>query len=202
MAHSKKSASFNRSARSIALGRKLIRELSGYGKPYRTASSKKALQLIAQGADLTQNANGWSVAHWAAWHGFADVMQALVDKGMDVNKKMNGYTPLTFAADRDDVKTVKILLAAGVNVNKAEEWGVTPLMFSAKNGNVTLVKAFLAAGADPRKRDNGGDDVLWHAELSSYPRTNSWVENDKIVKKYYHLKAVIEKGIAARGWVK
>jgi len=91
-----------------------------------------------------RNDNQETLLHVAAWYGFAEIVELLVNASADVNARTyRGWTPLHHAlrlprnealrADLLEEKTqiIEFLISNGANVNAQENTGATPLMIFA-----------------------------------------------------------------------
>ena len=106
----------------------------------------------------------------AAFHGYHDSVQVLIDAGADCNKcdDDDGTTLFyaTSAVRRDKGDVVKLLLKGGADPNKeSKKHGETPLMRAAGRGSTETVKLLLNAGADVNKSDKSGRTPLHWAVL-------------------------------------
>lgn len=73
--------------------------------------------------------------HRAAFYGFPDVVEELIEDGHNVNEvDAHGETPLHKAARLENDEAVEVLLKAGASVNVADQSGMTPLHWAALNG--------------------------------------------------------------------
>ncbi|KAI9373647.1 ankyrin repeat-containing domain protein [Aspergillus egyptiacus] len=112
-----------------------------------------------------RNARKENALHYAARHGFIDIVQAMLSAptlGLDVNSRdMNHHTALYKAAERGDARTVSVLLACNANV-RVSDGEYSPLCAAVRSGNIPIIQALLDAGADI---DGDGDreSPLWEA---------------------------------------
>ncbi len=74
--------------------------------------------LIAAGADIMKtDGDGKSPAHYAAEHGFGDILQLLAEKGADLNaRNSQGNTPLHIVAQAGHANIAKLLMDHGADV--------------------------------------------------------------------------------------
>ena len=115
------------------------------------------LAMIKQGADVNApQGDGVTALHWAARHGDADLVTALVAAGARarVGTRFGAYTPLHLAAERGSASIVKALLGAGAIVDAKTSTGATPLMFAAAAGDTGAIAALLDGGADVNARED------------------------------------------------
>ena len=115
------------------------------------------LAMIKQGADVNAaQGDGVTALHWAARHGDADLVAALVAAGAQprVGTRLGAYTPLHLAAERGSASIVKALVTAGAIVDAKTSTGATPLMFAAAAGDTGAIAALLDGGADVNARED------------------------------------------------
>ena len=115
------------------------------------------LSLIKQGTDVnTPQGDGVTALHWAARHGDAEMVTALVAAGANARATttFGAFTALHLAAERGAASVVKALLAAGAPVDAATSTGATPLMLAAASGDVGTIAALLDKGADVNARES------------------------------------------------
>lgn len=108
------------------------------------------LAMIKQGADVNApQGDGVTALHWAARHGDADLVTALVAAGAlaRVGTRFGAYTPLHLAAERGSAPVVRALVGAGAIVDAKTTTGATPLMFAAAAGDTGAIAALLDGGA-------------------------------------------------------
>jgi ankyrin repeat protein len=144
--------------------------------------------LLAKGArvDDKLTAGGQTALMWAAHHGHAAVVAALIAAGADFRSPVDtGFTPLLFAARTGRADVIRVLLTAGVDLNEATKpakkgtnkqprAGTSALLIAVENGHFELAAQLLDLGANPndlrsgfaplhvltwvRKPDSGEDD--------------------------------------------
>ena len=115
------------------------------------------LAMIKQGADVNApQGDGVTALHWAARHGDADLVTALVAAGANARAetRFGAYTPLHLAAERGSAPIVKALVAAGAVVDAKTSTGATPLMFAAAAGDTGAIAALLDGGANVNAKEN------------------------------------------------
>jgi ankyrin repeat protein len=113
--------------------------------------------MIKQGADVNApQGDGVTALHWAARHGDADMVTALVAAGANARSttSFGAFTPLHLAAERGSAPIVKALLAAGSPVDAKSSTGATPLMLAAASGDTAVIGALLDKGADVNARES------------------------------------------------
>lgn len=94
--------------------------------------------LIAGSSVSTRTTNGLlSALHWAAYKGFDEIIQQLIDYKVDVNiRESKGETALMKAALQNHLSSVNVLLIAGheEDINAQQKYGNTALVIAAQNG--------------------------------------------------------------------
>lgn len=114
------------------------------------------LAMIKQGADVNApQGDGVTALHWAARHGDAEMIAALVAAGANARTatSFGAFTPLHLAAERGSAPIVKALLAAGSPVDARSSTGATPLMFASASGDTAAITALLDKGAEVNARE-------------------------------------------------
>lgn len=102
--------------------------------------------LLAAGANVNAcDELGWSPLMKACYnpelkHGFADVVQALIDAGANIEAPIGyGVRPLMLAAGYGETAVVEALLQAGADVLAQNEGGFTALMMVKQKHYVDVV---------------------------------------------------------------
>ena len=103
-------------------------------------------RLLAAGADVNmRDENGWPPLMKACYnaelkHGFADVVQALIDAVADIEAPIGyGVRPLMLASGYGETAVVEALLKAGADVLAKNEGGYTALMMVKQKHYVDVV---------------------------------------------------------------
>ena len=66
--------------------------------------------------DIEDKVTGWTALMWAAWWGYTEICELLVENGADINSKdNNGWTPLMGAAMLEHTEIINYLLLLGAN---------------------------------------------------------------------------------------
>ncbi|KAJ2883084.1 ATP-dependent RNA helicase [Coemansia asiatica] len=108
-----------------------------------------AVLLDAGAQPQSQNAEGATPVHFAAYHGNKDAIQRLLaELPMGTGLRDNtGKTPLMLAAFRGRTHIVSILLTAGAPVNAQDKAGWTALMYAAFTGRIAICRELLEFSA-------------------------------------------------------
>jgi uncharacterized protein len=134
----------------------------------RAGDLASAKLLLAAGANVNdEDAWGVSVLVLAAYSGFRDVVQLLLDKGADPNSSKAGFTALHEAIMRRDEALVRTLLAGGANPHlplrawtptrrqssdfhfEPELVGATPFWLAARYTHPNVMRLLVERGANP-----------------------------------------------------
>lgn len=134
----------------------------------RAGDLASAKLLLAAGANVNdEDAWGVSVLVLAAYSGFRDVVQLLLDKGADPNSAKAGFTALHEAIMRRDEALVRTLLAGGANPHlplrawtptrrqssdfhfEPELVGATPFWLAARYTHPNVMRLLVERGANP-----------------------------------------------------
>ena len=116
-------------------------------------------QCIGRGNDVNaRDANGYTILHYAARYGSAEVVNALIDGGAEVDARDNyGRTTLRFMSRYGgDVAIAKALIEAGADLDARDNSGRTPLHAAAFAKNAGVAEALISNGADPMLEDDDG----------------------------------------------
>jgi ankyrin repeat protein len=114
-------------------------------------------ELLRAGEDVNAaQGDGMSALHWAAEHGDAAMVEALVFAGAELQSvtRIGAYTPLHIASRNGKVEAAQALLSAGADVHAVTDpSGSTPLHLAAVAGSDGVVRALIEAGADANARE-------------------------------------------------
>jgi ankyrin repeat protein len=131
-----------------------------------------ALQAIRSGVSVqAHDADGTTALHWAASHGDAELVRALLAAGADARAKNEfGASPMSAAAEIGDARVIELLLKAGADVDSANAEGETALMVVARTGKIDAARELLKHGAKPDVREQwGGQTALMWAAAECQP---------------------------------
>jgi ankyrin repeat protein len=113
-------------------------------------------EIDRDGSLLNAHSNdGWTPLHLAAFFGYPDLANALLDRGADVNARSTNSmknTPLHAAAAGGNIQLMRLLLDRGADANALQEGGWTALHAAAQSGNREMVELLLAHGAHVNAR--------------------------------------------------
>lgn len=104
---------------------------------------------VDQNAELlnARDKEGNTPLHWAAWRGFPDVVEALLDAGADVGAHSRnehwGTTPLHAAAHGNQRAVAEVLIRRGADVNAARAIGEGTPLAETKHHKATAVAKLL-----------------------------------------------------------
>lgn len=139
---------------------KLVLKLPSDGDKLHDAAENRDLRecwrLLAAGVPV-DSVGGWcnegaleeTALAAAAWKGYADVAQLLLDNGASVNKVDGRYrnTPLLRAAFHGRAAVVALLLEYGASNDTVNKGRNTPLLCGASQGHPVVVALLLENGA-------------------------------------------------------
>ncbi|NLI80028.1 MAG: ankyrin repeat domain-containing protein [Candidatus Riflebacteria bacterium] len=91
---------------------------------------------------------GWTLLHFAACHGDADLVLLLLKRGLPGDlRDHGGNTPLHIAARHDRIEAILVLAMKGSPLDVANAVGKTPLHLAAENDCPRAVNALMRLGA-------------------------------------------------------
>lgn len=132
-----------------------------------------ALAEIEKSPDLREahSTDGWTPLHLAAFFGWPELANALIDKGAVVDSRSTNSmknTPLHAAAAGGVVALVDLLLKRGANPNLTQQGGWTALHAAAQSGNRAMAETLLAHGANLNQRADNNQTPLDMALLKGH----------------------------------
>jgi len=148
-----------------------------------------------------RNADQATLLHIAAWYGFAEIVELLVNASADVNAiNHDGWTPLHYALRlprnealrigllEEKTQIIEFLISNGANVNAQDKNGRTPLMFLAAffghvqhyNQIITqILEAFSRSDIDLHVQHIGGKAALsWASSVSNESVVEWLIQNN------------------------
>ncbi|KAJ2707425.1 ATP-dependent RNA helicase [Coemansia sp. IMI 203386] len=115
------------------------------------AGSNRCVTVLLDSGALpqSQNAEGATPIHFAAYHGNKDAIQRLlVELPLAIGlRDSTGKTPLMLAAFRGRTQIISTLLTAGAPVNAQDKTGWTALMYAAFTGRIAICRELLEFSA-------------------------------------------------------
>ncbi|XP_064423994.1 ankyrin repeat domain-containing protein 65-like [Latimeria chalumnae] len=116
---------------------------------------------------MSQDENGWTLLHHAAFNGHTTLTKLLVQRGAPVNATdKHGYTPLHRAAWSGHTQMAEFLLQRGALPTAAASQGLTPLHVAAANGHLLTAQLLLQRGVEPNVLDRNNWTPLHWAAVS------------------------------------
>ncbi|HLD17318.1 MAG TPA: ankyrin repeat domain-containing protein, partial [Coxiellaceae bacterium] len=127
--------------------------------------------ILVEGLDVseleTEGSRDSTPLVWAAYRGYATIVNALLAKGVNKEKRdSNGLVPLILAAREGHTEVVRILLAAGADPHLIIEGICTALSAAREKGHRAIVELLLQ---HPSIRDEEGNTALILAVKSNNP---------------------------------
>ena len=113
--------------------------------------------------------SGTTSLHTAAYRGYVDVVQLLVDHGSALDlEDEHGCSPLFYASLNGHKKVVEILINEGASLTISTTGGWAALHAAAWMGRKDVVKLLLKYGANPKYENNKGKNALALASQKGY----------------------------------
>jgi ankyrin repeat protein len=128
----------------------------------------------------SHSSDGWTPLHLAAFFGWAELANALLDRGSQVDSRSTNSmknTPLHAAAAGGNVQLVDLLLKRGAKPNATQEGGWTALHAAAQAGNRAMAEALVANGADVNQRADNNQSPLDMALLKGHQDLVEFLEH-------------------------
>ena len=139
--------------------------VAGHASEVLAAIDKDPSLLEAHSSD------GWTPLHLAAFFGWAELANVLIDRGAQVDSRSTNSmknTPLHAAAAGGNVQLVDLLLKRGAKPNATQEGGWTALHAAAQSGNRAMAETLVANGADVNQRAGNNQSPLDMALLKGH----------------------------------
>jgi uncharacterized protein len=127
----------------------------------------------------SHSADGWTPLHLAAFFGYTELANALLDRGAQVDIRSSNAmknTPLHAACAGGQLALVELLLKRGANPNATQEGGWTALHGAAQAGQRGMVETLLANGADVNLRASNQQSALDMALIKGHQEVASILE--------------------------
>jgi ankyrin repeat protein len=131
-----------------------------------TGNADMARLLIDAGAAINvRDRGGESSLDLAAWRGFADLVDLLLDNGAELPTagSNNSQLIVMFAADKGLDRLFNLCVDAGVDLGMRNEGNGSLLHSASQGGSAAIVARLLDAGFDPNERDRYGRTPLHYA---------------------------------------
>jgi ankyrin repeat protein len=131
-----------------------------------TGNADMAGLLIDAGTDVNARDRGDdSSLDLAAWRGFADLVDLLLDNGAELPPpdSRGGQFVAMFAADKGLVRLFNLCVDAGVDLELRNESDGSLLHSASQGGSADVVARLLDAGFDPNEHDRYGRTPLHYA---------------------------------------
>lgn len=134
-----------------------------------SGSSEIARLLLDEKADKnTQNKEGETALHLAAWNSDTRLMQLLLSRRADLEICDHLHRTPLFAAVDKNIACVKMLLDAGANTNVDDDVDETPLYRACEKNSAETVRLLLKAGAPLRSGGLHSDHWFLFAAVLSF----------------------------------
>jgi len=131
-----------------------------------TGNAEMARRLIDAGAVVNlRDEGGESPLDLAAWRGFSDLVNLLLDEGAELppSGSTQGQYLAMFAAEKGLDRLFGLCVDAGVDLGLRNENGGSLLHSASQGGSTEVVGSLLAEGFDPGERDRYGREPLHYA---------------------------------------
>ncbi|WP_341755628.1 ankyrin repeat domain-containing protein [Candidatus Tisiphia endosymbiont of Ptychoptera albimana] len=129
-------------------------------RPYRGYETQKIIHQL-----IDNIPNSYNPLHAAAYYGYLDIMEFLLEQGIDIDVKSdNGDTPLLIVALTGNLEGMKFLVEKGADVTIKNNEGFSVLHIAAqRNVAVSAIKFLVKEGADINVQDGYGNSPLHDA---------------------------------------
>ncbi|PNH05841.1 Ankyrin-2 [Tetrabaena socialis] len=143
-------------------------------RPVRRAQTSEEIKLLvaAKGGNMAgvpsagdsinvQDADGYTLLHFAAVRGLLEPVEQLLQAGSAVGAQTeNGYTPLHLAAMYDNAVVAEALLGYSANMEARSKDGKTPLHAACLASKLAVVEGLLRKGAKVDAKTKNGSTPL------------------------------------------
>ena len=132
----------------------------------REGDLEKVKAMLKDYPDLvfSQDSDGQTPLHLAAWNDQRELAELLLVTKADVNAKDKfGQTPLHLAADMGHKDVAELLLASQAEVNATDNDGRTPLHMPAAKGYQEVAALLLASNVEVNAKDKFGQTPMHYA---------------------------------------
>jgi ankyrin repeat protein len=122
----------------------------------------------------TQNTQGDTIAHIAAYFGYAGFMRVLegINKNLLCERNAKGRTPLHIAAAKGQLEIVQILILSDAPLNARDNEGNTPLHLASYFGHEEIVSDLVKAGSNLNGKNLKGQTSVHLAVYKKNPQDN------------------------------
>ena len=162
-------------------------------------------KLVTEGVSLNREYKtyGWNGEHSPLWYAcrcdHVEVVRFLLDSEADPNYgKTHPLLPVCYWSSPNSLAIARLLLDRGADVNAKGAFDVTPLIFSCSYTKqpIELLELLIEKGAQINAVDEGGDNALSYAVVSSHAEAAFFLlENESQVagREQSLMKMIIEK---------
>ena len=131
---------------------------------------EKVRAMLEENPELinTQDTQGNTPLHLAAYKGYMEVAELLIAEGADVNcRNKHGDTPIHYAAKGGQKNIIEFFLSKEVDVNITDYHGRTPLHHAVSWEHKDTVQYLLERGADISGEDQWGTFPIHYAAFAT-----------------------------------
>lgn len=134
--------------------------------------------FLAQGANVdTQDADGNTALHWAAWFRQDALVHQLVERGARVDLgNASGETPVHWAAKATNVNGLDSMTRTDRSLLSVRDCGgYTPFIICAQNDNAPVMEWMYLKGISVEEQDDWGRTALHWACYKGHRRAVQWL---------------------------
>eukprot|EP00928_Gymnodinium_smaydae_P008354 TRINITY_DN13040_c0_g1_i1.p1 TRINITY_DN13040_c0_g1~~TRINITY_DN13040_c0_g1_i1.p1 ORF type:complete len:730 (-),score=157.92 TRINITY_DN13040_c0_g1_i1:131-2293(-) len=136
------------------------------------------MELLSQGANVnTQDMDGNTALHWAAWFRLDGLLDSLLDRRArpDLGNS-SGETPVHWAAKSSNVHGLDVMTRGDRGLLSQRDCdGFTPFIISAQNDNCPVMEWMYMKGTSVEEQDDMGRTALQWACYKGHRRTVQWL---------------------------